>query len=55
LKRLEEEQHEFLEFLERLRHAKDKAEFDDFMAERRRRAAPGPGPQGAGPEPQPQA
>jgi hypothetical protein len=50
LKRLEEEQREFLEFLERLRHAKDKAEFDDFMADRRRRSAQGPGP-----EPQPQA
>ena len=37
LRRLEEEQREFREFLDRLRHAKDKAEFDDFMAERRRR------------------
>lgn len=36
LRRLEDEQREFLEFLERLRHAKDKAEFDQFMAERRR-------------------
>jgi hypothetical protein len=35
LRRLEDEQREFLEFLERLRHAKDKAEFDEFMAERR--------------------
>ena len=35
LRRLEEEQREFLQFLERLRHAKDKAEFDQFMAERR--------------------
>lgn len=50
LKRLEEEQREFLEFLERLRHAKDKAEFDDFMADRRRRSSQGPAP-----EPQPQA
>ena len=33
--RLEEEQREFKEFLDRLRHAKDKAEFDQFMAERR--------------------
>ncbi len=39
LRRLEEEQQEFKDFLERLRHAKDKAEFDQFMAERRRRAA----------------
>lgn len=36
LRRLEEEQREFRAFLERLRHAKDKAEFDQFMAERRR-------------------
>ena len=35
--RLEEEQREFREFLERLRFAKDKAEFDQFMAERRNR------------------
>ena len=37
LKRLEEEQREFKEFLNRLRHAKDKAEFDQFMAERGKR------------------
>jgi hypothetical protein len=37
LRRLEEEQREFLEYLERLRKARDKAEFDQFMAERRRR------------------
>ena len=37
LRRLEEEQREFRDFLERLRHAKDKAEFDQFMAERRQR------------------
>jgi hypothetical protein len=36
LRRLEEEQREFIEYLERLRQAKDKAEFDQFMAERRR-------------------
>jgi len=35
LKRLEEEQVEFKDFLDRLRHAKDKAEFDQFMAERK--------------------
>jgi hypothetical protein len=35
LQRLEEEQREFREFLARLRMAKDKAEFDQFMAERR--------------------
>jgi len=37
LRRLEEEQEAFKAFLERLRHAKDKAEFDQFMAERGRR------------------
>ncbi len=42
LRRLEEEQREFREFLERLRLAKDKAEFDQFMAERRNRPTPGP-------------
>jgi hypothetical protein len=40
LKRLEEEQREFHEFLDRLRHAKDKAEFDQFMAERGRPQPP---------------
>lgn len=34
LRRLEEEQTNFEEFLERLREAKDKAEFDQFMDER---------------------
>lgn len=55
LRRLEDEQVEFMDFLERLRHAKDKAEFDQFMAERKRQAgrpeAPGPD---QGPAPQPQ-
>jgi hypothetical protein len=37
LNRLEEEQREFTEFLNNLRHAKDKAEFDQFMTERRNR------------------
>jgi hypothetical protein len=37
LRRLEEEEREFKEFLDRLRRAKDKAEFDQFMAEMRRR------------------
>jgi hypothetical protein len=37
LRRLEDEQREFKEFLERLRFAKDRAEFDQFMAERRNR------------------
>lgn len=49
LRRLEDEQAEFLEFLERLRHAKDKAEFDQFMAEQKRRST---GPDtAAGPTP----
>jgi len=39
LSRLEEEQQEFQAFLDRLRQARDKAEFDQFMAERRRRPA----------------
>ena len=39
LRRLEEEQQEFGGFLERLRFAKDKAEFDQFMAERREHPA----------------
>jgi len=38
LERLEREQHEFESFLERLREAKDKAEFDQFMDERARKA-----------------
>lgn len=37
LSRLEEEQREFREFLDRLRKAKDKQEFDEFMGERRAR------------------
>ncbi len=40
LRRLEEEQSEFKDFLDRLRHAKDKAEFDQFMSERRNRPSP---------------
>ena len=34
LKRLEDEHREFVEFLEKLREAKDKAEFDQFMQSR---------------------
>jgi hypothetical protein len=48
LQRLEEEQREFKEFLERLRFAKDRAEFDQFMSQRRSR------PQDQEPPPQPQ-
>ena len=39
LRRLEEEVIEFREFLERLRAAKDRVEFDEFMRERRNRQA----------------
>jgi hypothetical protein len=35
LRRLEREQGEFQQFVEHLRMAKDKAEFDQFIAERR--------------------
>ncbi len=35
IKRLEDEQKEFVEYLEKLRQAKDKSEFDQFMADRR--------------------
>ncbi|TNC73379.1 DUF2852 domain-containing protein [Rubellimicrobium roseum] len=41
LRRLEDEQRAFEDFLARLREAKDKAEFDQFMEERARRAKPG--------------
>jgi Protein of unknown function (DUF2852) len=49
LHRLEEEQREFKEFLERLRFAKDRAEFDQFMADRRNRS------EGEAPQAQPQS
>jgi Protein of unknown function (DUF2852) len=51
LRRLEEEQQEFREFLNRLRHAKDKVEFDQFMAEQRNRPPQTP-PTGS-PQPNP--
>ena len=44
LRRLEDEQKEFASFLDRLRFAKDKAEFDQFMAERRNHPPPAPEP-----------
>ena len=37
LRRLEDEQKEFVDYLDRLRQARDKQEFDQFMAERRQR------------------
>jgi hypothetical protein len=49
LRKLEEEANEFRSFLERLRMAKDRAEFDDFMRERGTRDT------GTRPDPQPQA
>ena len=39
INRMEEEGREFQVFLERLRQARDKAEFDSFMADRRQRTA----------------
>jgi hypothetical protein len=47
LRRLEEEQREFREFLDRLRMSKDRAEFDQFMASRRSgESGPAPQPEG---------
>jgi Protein of unknown function (DUF2852) len=51
LRRLEDEQREFKEFLERLRFAKDRSEFDQFMNERRNRPHEG-GPHDEGQQPQ---
>jgi hypothetical protein len=44
LRRLEDEQREFQDFLGRLRMARDKAEFDQFMADRRNRGDVTPPP-----------
>jgi hypothetical protein len=44
LRKLDEEQREFREFLDRLRAAKDRAEFDQFMNERRNRPTTEPPP-----------
>ena len=41
LRRLEDEERDFQDFLTQLRMAKDKAEFDQFMAERRGGVPPG--------------
>ncbi len=47
LRRLEDEQREFQDFLVKLREAKDKAEFDQFMAQRKGRVdITPPSPQG---------
>ena len=50
MRRLEDEQIEFEAFLERLRHAKDKAEFDQFMDERRNQPPPETGGDAEAPE-----
>ena len=39
LRRLEDEQREFVDYLDRLRQARDRQEFEQFMAERRQRPA----------------
>jgi len=53
LRKLEEEATEFRAFLERLRAAKDRAEFDEFMRERRTRQAETGTGQGSTSPPQP--
>ncbi len=45
LKRLEEEEREFRAFLDKLRAAKDKSEFEQFMSDRRSRGSE-PAPEG---------
>ena len=58
LRRLEEEQKGFMDFLDNLRRAKDKAEFDQYMAERGRPRTTPDAPDAPdapdGPAPQPQ-
>lgn len=51
LRRLEDEQEAFEAFLQRLRDAKDKSEFDQFMDERARRTEPAGDDTDAAPEP----
>ncbi len=53
LRRLEDEQRDFIAFLDRLRFAKDKAEFDEFLAERRRRSEAPDAPSNGAPPPGP--
>lgn len=50
LRRLEEESREFRTFLERLRMAKDRSEFDAFMADRKARGANGDSGSGRTPD-----
>jgi hypothetical protein len=52
LRRLEDEQEEFESFLERLRQAKDKVEFDQFMEARRRQPESPEAPEGSAPQPE---
>jgi hypothetical protein len=52
LRRLEDEANQFRDFLERLRMAKDRAEFDEFMRDRRNRPAGDSSPPEAEPKPQ---
>jgi hypothetical protein len=49
LRKLEDEQREFRDFLERLRMAKDRSEFDQFMTDRKSRPS---GSEGSEPAPQ---
>ena len=51
LRRLEDEAREFSDFLERLRMAKDRKEFEDFMADRKERKADRPDDRGNGDQP----
>ncbi len=51
VRRLEDEQEEFESFLERLRHAKDKAEFDQFMDQRGRQPESPDAAEGSAPQP----
>jgi Protein of unknown function (DUF2852) len=51
LQRLEDEQKEFHDFLDRLRQAKDRDEFDAFMTDRRNRPTPPPAATGTEPVP----
>jgi hypothetical protein len=48
LRRLEDEATEFRDFLERLRAAKDRTEFDEFMRDRRSRQSGSGGGTGSG-------
>ena len=52
LRRLEDEANQFRDFLERLRMAKDRAEFDEFMRDRRNRPVGESSPPEAEPKPQ---